>query len=71
MPPVYHKPMQEYRLWANWMESSCAEKDLGVLVHYKLYQHCVLAVESPATMGGILLLSLILVRLYLKCCVHF
>jgi len=39
----WNKPMQQHRLDANWLCSSLAEKDLGVLVDKLTMSHCSMA----------------------------
>lgn len=46
--------MHQYMLWANWLGSSLAEKDLGVLVDTKLSvsQQCALATKNANSLLG-------------------
>ena len=79
-------PMHQYMLWATQLESSFAEKDLGVLVAIKLntHQQCALAAKKANDVLGCikrnvasrsremtLCLYSALVRPHLEYCVQF
>ncbi|KAK4811082.1 hypothetical protein QYF61_016368 [Mycteria americana] len=68
-----NNPMHQYMLGAAWLESSFAEKDLGVLVGTRLNmsQQCALVAEGRRLRKVILPLSSALVRPHVESCVQF
>lgn len=52
--PCWNNLMHQYRLGDNWIDSSFAEKDLGVLVGSEstMSTQCLLAVKANGIQGG-------------------